>query len=196
MTTRSIATALALGSFAFGISFQQADAEPACQVRVLTETSAAQCQQSERIVTAYVKNGVMNVRCCCLSPTAILDSAGLCREPRPVKNIGKGSTKGTGETAAAIVAGCQKQGGTWDEQARRCDKPKKRLGKDPKACEAKGGTYDPVTGACQVKQAGEQSSSKKTEEQNSSEHSSDEGDDDYQPKKKKKQKRYRGNDND
>ena len=41
---------------------------------MLTETSAAQCQPNERIVTAYVKNRVMNVRCFCVSPPRLLES--------------------------------------------------------------------------------------------------------------------------
>ena len=127
MTNESIVTAITLGFLASAISFQPASAEPACQIRVLTETSAAQCQPNERIVTAYVKNGVMNVRCCCVSPTAIIGKFGLCTEPRPVKNIGKNKPKdestSRGETPAAIIAHCEKQGGVWDDQ-KRCIKPK------------------------------------------------------------------------
>jgi hypothetical protein len=93
MTMKNLIAAV-MGLVALTLSILPANAERACQMRVLSETSAAQCQPNEQVVTAYVKNGVMNVRCCCVSPTAIIEKGGHCTEPSTVLPGSKTGKKG------------------------------------------------------------------------------------------------------
>ncbi|MGD9502282.1 MAG: hypothetical protein AB7V40_07335 [Methyloceanibacter sp.] len=116
MTKKHLILALIAGLAPFMFSILPTSAERACQTRKLTETSVAQCQPNEEIVAAHVKNGVMNVTCCCVSPTAIIAKGGICTDSTTVL---PGSTTGKKGGFIQIIPNCT-AGTAYSESENKC----------------------------------------------------------------------------
>ena len=174
MTTKSIATALALSLLAFTLSvLPVTPAQAACGWK-------KGCQPNETNHGGFppwvicCTGGWSNEAGPC-PPGWNPQPNGGCLE-RPVKNIGKskatGESSSTGETPAALkpIRDCRAKGWRWDQSAGKCIKPSEAKAN----CESKGPnySYDLDTGGCVKQQA------------------SDDDDDDYKPTRKKKQKRH------
>ena len=178
MTTKSIATALALGFLTFTLSFLPVTtAEAECK-NVGSTCPPGWSDKGEWRTKG--KDGDFDAvgRVCCTTP-----SKPITRETKE-------------EEQQREVKECAAMGGRYDPQKTpRCSKRPVKLLKKPKppvtaeaaaACRKQGNDYNHETGRCVkvLKKDKTQGAPEQAEEQSSS--SSDESDEDYKPKKKKK----------